>query len=517
MFTTNVRNNELLERLDAESFDPIRHGLEKIVRDSGISLSTLGAIVDPAASITYGIVQPGAFVSAYTGVRMIRCVDIISLSVEARGVLWVSNDIARPYRRSSVMPRDVLIGIAGTLGNVGLAPHDIEPANLNQSVARIRVADQSGRDAEWLTAFLASRFGQAILLRRSVGSVQQHLNLADLPSVPVVMPHLRVRKYVGDKLRQAELLRCRHTRIQEKLSSLTLIPELATLLGVNDGITNRVKFKTIDSNRFDPKYYSQKSLAIVESISQSGGAKISDICESITNGFESRDFQLKGTPYLTVSEISSGRVDITSAPRISPTIEVPLKAKATRNCVLAVRGGSVGIAAKVFEWDESAAISSDLIRLEFGSEDVAAAVAAFLGSECGACLMKRASYGAVMPKLGQDELASIRIPNSILRQGSALNELMTQAEQSTRLSGSLIHAATQLVEALIECSVLEDELIEAQTRLEQGDDSADRAILSRLFEGGWDATETRQLFPDLDAYYETLRMIEREQTEVASK
>jgi type I restriction enzyme S subunit len=298
---------------------------------------------------------------------------------------------------------------------------------------------------------------------------------------------------------------------------LISIPEIAILLDNNDAITNKVQPKTMSVDRFDPKYYSRKSLAIVEAIANRGGTPISELCESMTNGFESRDFQLSGTPYLTVSEISSGRVDISTAPRISASIDVPTKAKANRNCVLAVRGGSVGIAAKVFDWDESAAISSDLIRMEFASEDLAAAVAAFLGSKCGACLMKRASYGAVMPKLGQEELASILIPNSILRQGYALSELMRQAELCIRLSASLINSAKLLVEALIERKITEDELIYAQTRLEQGDDAADRAILSRLFEGGWDATETRPLFPDLDAYYETLRMVEREQTEAAAK
>lgn len=91
------------------------------------------------------------------------------------------------------------------------------------------------------------------------------------------------------------------------------------------------------------------------------------------------------------------------------------------------------------------------------------------------------------------------------------------ADKLSRLSERLVASAKLLVEALIERNVTEDELIYAHTRLEQGDESADRAILSRLYEGGWDATETRPLFPDMDAYYDILRMVEREQTEDAAK
>ena len=85
------------------------------------------------------------------------------------------------------------------------------------------------------------------------------------------------------------------------------------------------------------------------------------------------------------------------------------------------------------------------------------------------------------------------------------------------MSDRLVSISKQLVEALIERKVTEDELIDAQTRLEQGDDSADRAILGRLYEGGWDAMETRPLFPDLDAYYETLRMVDQAQTDGDAK
>ena len=131
------------------------------------------------------------------GVRMIRCVDIAGLSVKAGEVLWVSHEIAKPYTRSNVRPRDVLIGIAGTLGCVAVVPDGIEPANLNQSVARLRANVSSGEDPEWIAAYLACSYGQAILLRRSVGSVQQHLNLADLPDVPVTNPDRNARYYVG--------------------------------------------------------------------------------------------------------------------------------------------------------------------------------------------------------------------------------------------------------------------------------------------------------------------------------
>ena len=420
------------------------------------------------------------------------------------------------FHGSQLKVGDLLVAMGGYVGAAAIVPPNCPDANIGRHTARI-VIDSKKADKYFVWSYIRSSIGTRLFEREVTGSVQAGINLEDLRDIEIPMPRDLVQMYIGNKVRQAERLRRAASQLKEKQSALISIPVIESLLVTHDDVTNRVQPKTFSADRFDPKYYSKKSLALVESISQSGGVHISGLCDSMTNGFESRDFQLSGTPYLTVSEISSGRVDIASAPKISAAIEIPIKARATRNCVLVVRGGSVGIAAKVFEWDESAAISSDLIRLEFASEDVAAAVAAFLGSDCGALLMKRASYGAVMPKLGQEELASILIPNSILKQGAVLNELMKQTEQCIRLSRNLINSAKRLVEALIERKVAEDELVHAQTRLEQGEDSADRAILSRLFEGGWDAKETRPLFPDLDAYYETLRIVERDQMEVAAK
>ena len=70
-------------------------------------------------------------------------------------------------------------------------------------------------------------------------------------------------------------------------------------------------------------------------------------------------------------------------------------------------------------------------------------------------------------------------------------------------------ASKVLVEALINRQITEDEFATAQLQLENKDQSGDRTILSRLYEGGIDATDTKPLFPDLDAYYETLQLAEQ--------
>lgn len=61
-----------------------------------------------------------------------------------------------------------------------------------------------------------------------------------------------------------------------------------------------------------------------------------------------------------------------------------------------------------------------------------------------------------------------------------------------------------IVEALIEGEITEDHLIRAQNALEQRDNTLDRTILSQMTEEGYAVAGSKQLFADLDEFYELL-------------
>ncbi len=549
MFTTSVRNVDLHERLDAELFDPARYSLEKQVMSCKIQVTNLQSIVDPKAGITYGIVQPGVFVTPGTGVRMIRCVDIRNLSVSTQDVLWVSDDIARPYTRSSIRSRDVLIGIAGTLATVGLAPNDIEPANLNQSVARLRIVDETGRDPEWIVAFLASRFGQAILLRRSVGSVQQHLNLADLPSIPVAIPETRVRKYVGDKIRQAERLRtvgnqtindaraiielindgqitCNDVE-DDRFAWTTLVDRIASPHTQIDAKHDRVNPKLL-GDRIDSWFYKPEFVrgdSQLQIIRESGiTTPTLESFATVCYGFmPTEDYwsPTEGALFLRVTNIQDNlRLDLSKLEYVNPSLSKAARYRLQEDDIVCVQcGNSTGrialISARCNDW----VFPSFALRIRLKDKEWDAAyVAGYLASWLGQSQIQRTiSITSVRPNTTKPAIEAVTVPKLPFRTQQLIGNQLRIAINCVEQSVPLCDAAKLLVEALIKRIVTEEELIDAQTRLEKGDDSADRAILSRLFEGGWDATETRPLFPDLDAYYQTLRMVEREQTEVAAK
>ena len=349
------------------------------------------------------------------------------------------------------------------------------------------------------------------------GTIIQGLSIYDIPGMRVPEPPCAVQIYIGDKVRQAERLRVFASEKNSKIIRGSTIPEIDEALAFKESKSNRVSCHRVNADRLDSKYYAIKQEEVLRVCSKHSDCNIADLNPAVSNGFEERGFVESGLSYITVSELATGRLDLSNSPKIDVLSVVPAKAKIDSCCVLVARSGSIGTAVKVHQRHSHAVISSHLIRLRFENEYQAIAVAAFLNSSAGNCLMWKISYGAVQSQIGQDELLSLPIPNVVLLNQQQLLECWNQRENSIEIAQSLVAAAKLLVEALIERKLTEDELIHAQTCLERGDDRADRAILSRLFERGLDATVTRPLFPDLDAYYETLRMVVLEQTEVAAK
>ncbi|MCV5209047.1 restriction endonuclease subunit S, partial [Escherichia coli] len=81
---------------------------------------------------------------------------------------------------------------------------------------------------------------------------------------------------------------------------------------------------------------------------------------------------------------------------------------------------------------------------------------------------------------------------------------LVQAGCAVELSQKLTSCAKTLVEALIEGQLTEQQLIQAQQALEDGDNSLDQAILSKLSAEGYAIEGATPLFSDVDELYSLL-------------
>lgn len=153
-------------------------------------------VVQKGRKICYGIVQPGDFVP--DGIPLIRGKDYSFGWVQLENFFRVSEAIDRPYKRSKVKPRDLILTIVGAgTGNVATVPEWLDGANITQTTARIAV-DHEKFDHRYVRALLQSRFGQNAVYRAIKGGAQPGLNIADVEKFTFFYPPKNIQSQIAD-------------------------------------------------------------------------------------------------------------------------------------------------------------------------------------------------------------------------------------------------------------------------------------------------------------------------------
>jgi len=122
----------------------------------------LDAVVAPGRIVTYGIVQAGP--NLPNGVPYIRTGDLKDGVIQLDRLLRTSPEIASSYRRSEVMPGDIVMSIRATVGTTATVPQELSSANLTQGTARISPGPETLTD---LSALVSPNAGNAVLDSRS--------------------------------------------------------------------------------------------------------------------------------------------------------------------------------------------------------------------------------------------------------------------------------------------------------------------------------------------------------------
>src|SRR5262245_4578410 len=95
----------------------------------GWSVAKVGESV--SAPAVYGILQPGPDTPG--GVPYIRPTEVQDHSIDIQALRRTTPEIAAAYRRSSLLPGDVILSIVGTIGKVAVVPPELSGANITQS------------------------------------------------------------------------------------------------------------------------------------------------------------------------------------------------------------------------------------------------------------------------------------------------------------------------------------------------------------------------------------------------
>jgi type I restriction enzyme S subunit len=163
------------------------------------STPTIGSL---AVHVGSGLTpRGGSEVYLESGVLFIRSQNVHFDGLRLDDAVFIDDATHRAMSRSEVFANDVLMNITGaSIGRCCRVPVGLGPTNVNQHVCAIRLTGASRSDAIFLTAFLASPFGQRQVMVLNAGSNRQGLNYEQLRSFDVVWPEAPERRAIAEAL-----------------------------------------------------------------------------------------------------------------------------------------------------------------------------------------------------------------------------------------------------------------------------------------------------------------------------
>lgn len=155
------------------------------------------------------------------GIPFLRVQDITDGTVRpGKSSLFIDEATHTTLRRSQIRAGDVLVSIAGTIGRVGVVPHDAPAMNCNQAIAIIR--SNGAILPQFLRHWLETPHAQGRMRGAAVTGTISNLSLTQLGNLPVSLPPLSEQRRIS-----AILDRCTATmtRRQATLAQVDDLPD----------------------------------------------------------------------------------------------------------------------------------------------------------------------------------------------------------------------------------------------------------------------------------------------------
>jgi type I restriction enzyme S subunit len=384
---------------------------------------------------------------------------------------------------------------SGTIGRVSVF-FEKTRRNTDDSLFKVTV---NKADPCYVASFLSSFTGERLLEKGVYGSTGQlSLSSMHIRKLPIYTPDLVAQTYVGNKLRQAELLREWAKSLEVRFTGELNSEHLEAFENRN----SRKKYARAKSGEvsytLNPGAFNEERLRVQRFLLSNNGVRVSSVA-SITGGTTS---SFSGsTPYIGLDSISENSSklspstvessDITGSSRVLVEGPVIAKLRPYLNKV-----------SYIPEWLSGSVGSTELLCVKPKGDISSWYLYGILKAEITLKQLRPLATGATLPRIDKYDIYDLVIP--ILPSQNELGKLLKKAQKAYFESDRLTQAAKNLVEALIEGKITEAELIAAQQALENGDNSKDRAILSKLTDKGYLAEGDKALFPDLDKLYELL-------------
>lgn len=349
----------------------------------------------------------------------------------------------------SLKEQDIMVSVVGTLGNACLVRSNDLPAIFSCKSTVIRTKKLN---PYYLTAYLNSKYGSQLLLRKERGAIQKGLNLDDLKSliVPVFSDIFQsvIQQSICSAYNMLDNSKLAYNQAEQifldGLDMTGFTPSLEKISVKNFADS----FGT--SDRLDAEYYQAKYDSLFAKLSTVKTYLLGDLVwikKSVEPG--SKEYLSAGIPFVRISDLSKYGL---SKPEIHlnriPFAHMNLQPK--KDTILLSKDGSVGIAYKV-EKDLDIVTSGAILHLELKTNQfLPDYLTLVLNSLIVKMQAERDAGGSIIQHWKPSEIEKVVIPWLPMDKQEQISHKIQESFSLRRESKKLLERAKQVVELAIE-------------------------------------------------------------------
>lgn len=397
-----------------------------------------------------------------SGVPYLNVQNIKDDYIDFDNVKFISEETDKVLKKSKVEEGQVLLTMAGTIGNTAVAHKIPEKVNSNQAIAKITL--KKDFSPYYLSAFLNSHYGNKQTERVIVSSVQPNIFLGQIKEfkVPLAIKkeQQEVEKIYRDGLNELENSKNLYSQAEdlllEELGLKNFEKEVADL--PNFAVVNLSQVKK--AGRIDAEYFQAIHKRMIERVeARLKILTVSDIFDFSRGIFVPVDYytnEKTKRPFIRIKELT-GRVGINEQEVVFVNEKYPNDTKNTlleNDLVVAIIGDTIGKANLIKKELAGGFCSNNMARLRIKKEWLGKFLPEFAEILFQSPFIqkqirqKMAQTG--QPKINDKELKNIAIPILPQKTQQKIAGLVQKSHQARQKAKELLAQAKQKVEDLVE-------------------------------------------------------------------
>lgn len=453
MITYSIIQKSQLEgtkRLDADYYQPEYLDLEKKL--DSVETKTIDEI--SKSVVSFGAYSLTSYIEwQESGVPYVNVGDIHGGYIDTSNIKHISEKVDEILKKSRVNNGQVLLTMAGTIGNAAVAHNLSRNMNANQAIAKITPIDAVS--PYYLAAFLNSKYGQLQTQREIVSSVQANIFLGPIKRFRIPFfdkgSMTKVESIYRDFLQTLE-----HSQSLYSQAEDVLLEELGLKdFKIDEDLYSVVNFSDIHAvHRMDAEYFQPKYEKIISVSRAHGGVELGELA-TVKKGFEpgADAYEDEGVLFIRVSSISKHELVEKDQKYISKKLYEELKEdyEPKKGEILLTKDASPGVAHVVDKTVEGI-ISSGVLRLKLKSKDAINLdyLALCINSVVGQMQVERDAGGSVIAHWKPEQVKSLLVPILKKTTQEKIAKLVQESHVARKKAKELLEEAKRKVEELIE-------------------------------------------------------------------